>query len=268
MVAAWTKDKALEEISSLASEIENLKGQTRHSADHVRWNVNALAFLEEVFGRQSRYYLSLAHLPWYRTGNIIVGGPGDPFGVDHPAAAMEREHQKAYLQQLDVAKGILLAASDHLKRVDDLTTVYEGKDTAPESSLILKVINLADHKLRKTVRNQPSQEKEVQDSFESLLIGADIDYTRDKETVVYSSKTYRPDFVIGKIDLAVEIKLCHHDRREKEIIAEINDDILAYQTKWSNLLFVVYDVALIRDVDMFTASFEKSENVVVRVVKH
>ncbi|MBI4963689.1 MAG: hypothetical protein HY913_10465 [Desulfomonile tiedjei] len=267
-MAAWTKEKALEEISALVSAIANLKHQKRGSVDHVRWNANALAFLEEVFGQESRYYLSLAHLPWGRRGNIIVGGPGDLFGSNHPAAAVEREHQKAYMEQLDVAEGILLAASDHLKRVDDLTKVYEGKDTAPESSLILKVINLADHKLRKTVRSQPSQEKEVQESFENLLIGADIDYTRDKETVVYSSKTYRPDFVIGKIDLAVEVKLCHHDRREKEIIAEINDDILAYQTRWSNLLFIVYDVALIRDIDVFTTSFEKNENVIVRVVKH
>ena len=56
--------------------------------------------------------------------------------------------------------------------------------------------------------------------------------------------------------------------REKEIITEINDDILAYQTKYGNLLFVVYDVGFIRDIDRFIDSFEKSTNVIVRVVKH
>jgi hypothetical protein len=250
------------------SRIANLRSQPRFGSDHIRWVANTLAFLEEVFGQESRYYLSFAHLDWQQSGEVVVGGPWDPLGADDPPAALEREHQKAYLRHLDVAEGLLFAASDQLRRVDDITTVYKGKDTAPESSLILKVINLAEHKLRKTIRNSPSAEEEIQQAFENLLIGADIDYTRDQENVIYSSKTYRPDFIIGKIDLAVEIKLCHRDRREKEIIAEINDDILAYQTRWSNLLFIVYDVMLIRDVDVFTSSFEKNENVIVKVVKH
>jgi hypothetical protein len=267
-MAPWTKEAALDEIGKIVGAIEILKNQTRFSADHMRWVANALAFLEEVFGRESWYYLTFAHLEWQQTGKIVVGGPWDRLGSDNPPAAFEREHHKAYLKQLDVAEGLLLAASDHLNRVDVLTDVYEGKNTPPESSLILKVLNLAEKKLRKTIRSNPSREKEVQDAFENLLIGADIDYSREKETVDYSSKTYRPDFVISKIDLAVEIKLCHHDRREKEMIAEVNDDILAYQTRWSNLLFVVYDLTFIRDMDLFANSFEKNDNVIVRIVKH
>ncbi len=54
----------------------------------------------------------------------------------------------------------------------------------------------------------------------------------------------------------------------EEIIAEINDDILAYRTKYGNLLFVVYDLGFIRDVDLFAAHFEESQGVMVRVIKH
>ncbi len=64
------------------------------------------------------------------------------------------------------------------------------------------------------------------------------------------------------------IALCHRSNREKEIIGEINDDILAYQTKYGNLLFVVYDVGHIRDTDRFVNSFEEHQNVMVHVVKH
>ena len=56
--------------------------------------------------------------------------------------------------------------------------------------------------------------------------------------------------------------------REKELPEEINDDILAYQTKYQNLLFIIYDLGYIRDVDRFSSSFEEHENVTIRVVKH
>jgi hypothetical protein len=45
-----------------------------------------------------------------------------------------------------------------------------------------------------------------------------------------------------KIDSALEIKFCGNLNREKSIIPEINDDILAYQTKYRNIFFVVYDI--------------------------
>lgn len=159
------------------------------------------------------------------------------------------------------------AASDHLKRAD-LASVYQGKNTAPESSAILKIINIAERKLRKIIRGTPSREKEIQDAFENLLIGADIPYSRETEKIEYSSKTYTPDFTIQKIDLAIEIKLCASKDREKEIIAEINDDILAYQTKYGNLFFIVYDTGFIRDIDRFVSSFEENQNVIVKVIKH
>lgn len=112
--------------------------------------------------------------------------------------------------------------------------------------------------MRKVIREIPSKEKQIQDAFENLLIGADIPYSREKESIEYSSKTYVPDFTIQKIDLAVDVKLCSKEGREKEIIAEINEDILAYQTKYGNLFFIVYDLGFIRDVDRFTGAFEKN----------
>lgn len=267
MSTNWTEETALAELRDLAVQTKVLAGKRRLSAEHTRWGAHALAILEEVFGRNSRYYLSFADIPWMRIGSFIVGGIGDPEGSVNPDAAMERVHQKAYREQLDSAKGLFLAATDHLERVG-LTNSYEGKDTAPESSLIIKVLNLVERKLRKVIRARPERERDVQDAFENILVGADIPYSRETERIEYSSKTYTPDFTAPKIDLAIEIKLCNREGREKEIIAEINDDILAYQSKYGNVLFVVYDCGLIRDTDRFIKSFESHENVMVRVVKH
>ncbi len=108
----------------------------------------------------------------------------------------------------------------------------------------------------------------MQDAFENLLIGSDMEYSRESENVQYSSKNYVPDFVIRNLDLAIEIKLSSRAEREKEMISEINDDILAYRQKFRNVLFVVYDLGFIRDVDKFTRHFEENEGVIVRIVKH
>jgi hypothetical protein len=266
-VKSWTKEGALSELDALIQEINKLSTQRRYSADHTRWIARSLTLLEEVFGRESRYYLTFASFTWDEGGSFIVGGLADPEGSWNPQAAIEKRNHQAYLDQLDASKGLLQAASDHLRRTD-LASVYEGRDTGPESSMIVKIINMADRKLRKIVRNKPSQEREIQDAFENLLIGADVPYSRETESIEYSSKTYTPDFTIQKIDLAIEVKLCAREGREKGIIPEINDDILAYQTKFGNLLFIIYDTGFIRDIDRFSGAFEKNENVIVRVVKH
>ncbi len=302
MKTSWTKETALAELESLAEGARTLAApgeitihspvcpqcggygdlsipagggrrcptcggrgriaSTAFSAEHTRWAARSLAVLEEVFGQNSRYYLSFAALQWQETGAFIIPGG---FARD-PQVAVDRRHHGAYLRDLETTRGFLLAAADHLKR-SDLASVYEGKDTAPESSALIRVMNLAGTKLRKVVRATPKIEREVQDAFENLLVGGDIPYSRETDRIEYSSKAYVPDFTLPRLDLAIDIKLCAGPGREKEIIAEINDDILAYRTRYGNLLFVVYDVGQIRDVERFTASFEQHENVVVRVVK-
>lgn len=265
-VNAWTPDTAARELRVLADAAQGLMSVPRGSAEHVRWVVRVRGILEELFGEESDYYQTFVSLPWGRSGTFIVGGPADPAASMNPAGAIEREHWRAYQQQLDGARGMLHGAADEIDRkgLPNLTT-----KTAPQgSNELLKVINAAERKLRKLIREIPTREREVQDALENLLIAADIPYAREAERIEYSSKTYTPDFTLADIDLAVDVKLCGREDREKEIIAEINDDILAYQTRHKNVLFVVYDTGLIRDVDRFVGSFEQHESVVVRVVKH
>ncbi len=261
----WTKESALRELKYLLAEASKL--QAGFSEQHTQWVIRTLEFLEEIFGRNSRYYLSFASLKWQHTGLAIVGGPLFPEESWNPQVGFRRLNQEAFQQDLEIALGLLNAAHKRLERFE-IDSVYEGKDTPPESSALIRIINLAELGLRKVMRNKPVREKEVQDAFENLLIGAGIDYSKEKDSIEYSSKTYIPDFNFPKIDLILEIKLCHTKAREKEIIAEINDDILAYRTKYGNLFFVIYDTGFIRDIDRFSTEFEKQNSVIVRVVKH
>jgi hypothetical protein len=125
---------------------------------------------------------------------------------------------------------------------------------------------LGETKLRKLLREEPKLEKEIQDKYEDLLTGADIDYSREFPHIEYSSKQYIPDFSFTEFDLVVELKLCRGD--EKKLIAQLNDDIVAYKTKFTNIIFIIYDLGSIRDVNLFKSSFEKQENVFVQIIKH
>ncbi len=263
----WTKASALSELDKLLAETNTLKSYARLSEEHTRWIMKTTTFLKEVFGENSDYFGNFIALSWRHNGQAIIGGPERPRESMNPQLGIDRINNEAYQRQLQTARGILSASKDELQR-KDLQTVYKGKDTKPEASTLVKVLNLAEYKLRKVIRNKPGKEVEVQEAFENLLVGADVNYSRETDSIEYSTKTYRPDFTVVKADLAIDIKLCTGDNREKDIIAEINDDILAYQTKYGNVLFVVYDIGVIRDVDRFISNFEKNEGVIVKVVKH
>lgn len=260
-----TQEEAIETLQKLVDEISTLRGQNAFSAKHSRWLFNTLAGTENIFGKNSTIYLSIARIPWRRTGDFIF----DPldYGTEDPMKASAVIHHMAYLEQLDTAKGILESGIDQIKAYG-IDTVYKSKNTPKESSEIIKIIDLAENKLRKTLRQSPSNEKEVQDRFEDLLNANEVDFIREQEKIVYSSKTYHPDFSFARINTVVEIKLCDKKEREKEIISEINDDILAYKTRYPNIIFIVYDLGFIRDTDKFKEDIESMDTVIVKVIKH
>lgn len=160
-----------------------------------------------------------------------------------------------------------MSAKDQIEK-EELEELYYGKDTPQEASLLMRIISLSENKFRKIIRKKPENEKEIQDAFETVLISTDIAYSRETDRIEYSSKTYTPDFSLSNIGLVIEMKFCGNEKREKEMIAEINDDILAYKKKYGNLIFIIYDNGFIRDIDRFKKHFEEQEGVFVSVVKH
>ena len=258
----WTKELALAQLDTFREQADALHGSEPMSEEHTRWLLRTLTFLKDVFGEASAYFGSFRALPWAFTGERLIIGP-EAFNPDYAVARLNRE---AVMRSLRSAKGILAAARDELER-RDIKDIYEAKDTGPEASLIVKVVSLVERKLRKVIRYAPANEKEVQDKFEDLLVGADVPFSREQERITYSSKTYTPDFTVDRADLAIELKFCARRDREKEIIAEINDDIMAYKQRYGNIIFVIYDTGQIRDVDRFTEQFE-TDGILVRIVKH
>ena len=68
--------------------------------------------------------------------------------------------------------------------------------------------------------------------------------------------------------LCVEIILLKEGRKSA-IIDQINADIVAYSSKYERILFVVYDLGVIRDEVEFRRDIENvGENIKVLVIKH
>jgi hypothetical protein len=255
------KDKeAIQLLEKSLDQIDSLKESHKLSSEHTKWLSDTQYLLEEIFGKRSRIYINFALLTWQNRGNFRL--------TMHPELEFEYQNHQGYLKDLEIARGLIKSGIDLIKR-KGLDSVYEGKDTPKEASEILTIVSLIENRLRKLIRNKPTKEKEINNALEALFIGAGFDgqFTREKEHIIYSSKTYIPDFVFKRIETVVETKFCDNVGRDKEIIGESSDDIVAYKTKYPNLIFVVYDVGIIRNVDEFKEDIEKQGSI-VKVIKH
>lgn len=114
----------------------------------------------------------------------------------------------------------------------------------------------------------PEKEKEVQDHLERMLISANVIYERERPTVSYGSKSFTPDFSFVELDLALEVKLIKDQNKIATLVDQMNADIPAYQSEFSNILFVIYDLGVIPNEQLFKKPFENLKNVQVLIVKH
>ena len=126
-------------------------------------------------------------------------------------------------------------------------------------------------KLRSAIFLTPESEREVQDAVEQLLIGRGLqkgqEYDRKVGRVKVSSKEAVPDFILHRLSLAIELKLIKSTGRIREVVDEINADVIAYSKRYRSLLFIVYDLGYIRDEIEFRHDLEVAGNVAVVIVK-
>jgi REase_DpnII-MboI len=126
--------------------------------------------------------------------------------------------------------------------------------------------------LRRAIFQEPKHEREIQNAIETLLLGRGltkgIDYDRETGRVKLSIKESVPDFIFPKLDLALEVKFTSDITKSKRIVDETNADIRTYSTKYSRLLFVIYDLGSIRDESEFKLGIENPEKIDVAIIKH
>lgn len=135
-----------------------------------------------------------------------------------------------------------------------------------------RITNFLSNKLRAVIRNSPQKEYEIQEAIENLFIGSGMqkgsDYDREAGEIKYSGRKYIPDFVIKSLNMCIEVKLLKEAASRAKSIEEINADITAYSTQYPNILFVVYDVGIVRDVEEYRRDISKNIGVKIIIIKH
>jgi hypothetical protein len=169
MAGTRTDDSARRDLEQIIATCDEIASKHRRSSEWIRWEFNAISFLEAVFGPESRYATAFRHIPWAHTGTIAIDP--DEMRRDHSGYAREgvndfisRKHQEAAKSQLGEAKGILQAALDELLRVG-VSKVYNRDAMGDEAAASLRVVKLLERQWRKTIRDKPAKEKQVQESF-------------------------------------------------------------------------------------------------------
>ena len=149
---------------------------------------------------------------------------------------------------------------------EDLSQQLPGR-----TSRTLGIIDFFQANLRRAVIRTPKHERDIQDVVEQLLIGRGhqkgIDYDREVGRVKVSSKEVIPDFTMASDDLAIEVKLLKDQKQLGRVVDEINADIVSYCTHYRFVLFIVYDMGIIRDEAEFREDLEATQTVRVLVVK-
>jgi len=186
----------------------------------------------------------------------VVARNLDPF-LNIFAEIYDYPFSQAVLDQVDRAIGVY----ELLKQGSTLTAPFPREAIDIEAAL--------ERSLRPAFRRaQPSSERDVQDAVETILNALGIRHTREQESAPVGPKAFTPDFVVGDLDLAIEVKLAKPKHGAREIQEEITADIAAYKTRWQRLLVVVYDLGEIVDPYGFRRENVKHFGVSVVVVKH
>lgn len=137
-----------------------------------------------------------------------------------------------------------------------------------------KIDNLINSKLRALIMDKPEREKDIQDNIERLFISIGmnkgIDYDRESGKFKFSGREYIPDFIFSKLNCCLEVKIIKTKNHLSQMIEEINADITAYSKKFEKILFVIYDLGFIRDIDEFKRDIEQSKEneIKVIIIKH
>jgi hypothetical protein len=123
----------------------------------------------------------------------------------------------------------------------------------------LKLLELLDRRLGGAFRGTPRTNQDLQDGFETLLAGAEIDHARGGSP--------GPAFTFKDPSTALELKLCPGPGREEETLAAIRRDIAAWRSQYAHLIFGVWHANFIRDPEGFARTFKSEDGILVRVIR-
>lgn len=223
-------------------------------------------FLNSDVSDTSKYtsYKTMANIYNMLSKELLKINKINVIGTVYDLENMPGIYDTTWITQKEILESVLISSKM-------LVSAIEGNLDFIDDE-IDNLFNFIYKKLRATIFGLPQKEKEIQNSLESLLLGRGmnkgIDYDRECGKFMFSGREYIPDFIIPKLKLCIEVKLLKDLKRKSKTIEEINADITAYSKEYERILFVIYDVGIIRDEVEFKRDIESFDNVKVVIVKH
>ncbi len=194
--------------------------------------------------------------------------PNYPIIANFPIMIATRKLEKEGLSLLPTVKQTLLG---YIQEIKELEKNPEGLNEIIAKTDFFKIIKDVEKYFRKIVKDDPNNEKDVQDFLETFFDVKGYNFLREKESIEFSEKIFKPDFTEKLLNIALEVKFLNRREKTTQIIEEMSADIKPYSKKWKNLLFLVYDKGgNLRDVDAFVKDFNQDGDVIIRciVIKH
>ena len=84
----------------------------------------------------------------------------------------------------------------------------------------------------------------------------------------FSGREFIPDFVFPAPSLVLEVKLIKLKSHVSSSVEEMSADIPAFLSSYRDLVFCVYDLGEIRDLNEFQHGFSTHDRVHICVIKH
>jgi len=142
------------------------------------------------------------------------------------------------------------------------------KYRAKESN-VQRLIRLLEDNLRKSVKEVPSTEEELEDIINDLCLQVDPLLVRERLREIFFG-VYKIDFSLFNHSVALEVKLIREERELERAVAEVVSHIPPFCSIYNHIVFLFYDACdAIKDVNKFVKEIEgKAENITVMTVKH
>lgn len=181
-------------------------------------------------------------------------------------------------QVIDVFENVFGGVHDHaimphtITQTERAIGAYEAMRVDPtlfaQGKQALDIVDALNRSLRPAFREVPRNERDVQDAVDQILRVLGLDYVRDKEVAPVGPTSFKPDFTVGSLDLAIEVKFANEKHTAADVQRELAEDVTAYKTKWKHLIAVVYDLGVIQDPEQMRRDNEAHFGVTVVIVKH
>lgn len=192
--------------------------------------------------------------------NEVINGDFYIYNIENVGSAFDT----LWPMQKQYAEDVLLKTRLLINTIDSDIDFVEDE--------LKNIENFITSKLRATFSKEPLCEKEVQQNLEILFLGKNFkkgsDYEKESGKFNFSGREYIPDFVLKKLNLAIEIKLIKGTKTVSKIIEEINADIVAYKKAYENIMFVIYDFGKIQNEEQFRSDLENIDDIRIIIVKH